>query len=80
MPTHQVNCITISDDGAFVASGQKTFMGFPADAIIWDFATRKPLHKLSLHKVGRPILSGEQRPHLDGDDSVIRFHSAVFAR
>ncbi|EER17966.1 WD-repeat protein, putative [Perkinsus marinus ATCC 50983] len=54
---NQVNCITISDDGAFVASGQKTFMGFPADAIIWDFATRKPLHKLSLHKVAVSSLS-----------------------
>eukprot|EP00747_Dinoflagellata_sp_TGD_P162298 gnl/TRDRNA2_/TRDRNA2_179744_c0_seq1.p1 gnl/TRDRNA2_/TRDRNA2_179744_c0~~gnl/TRDRNA2_/TRDRNA2_179744_c0_seq1.p1 ORF type:complete len:647 (-),score=126.95 gnl/TRDRNA2_/TRDRNA2_179744_c0_seq1:102-1958(-) len=48
---NQVNCITVSKSGALLASGQKTFMGFPADVIIWDFAERKEIHRLSLHKV-----------------------------
>jgi len=48
---NQVNCITVSPSGNLLASGQKTFMGFPADVIIWDFKERKELHRLSLHKV-----------------------------
>lgn len=48
---NQVNCITVSKSGKLLASGQKTFMGFPADVIIWDFAERKEIHRLSLHKV-----------------------------
>lgn len=48
---NQVNCITVSKSGRLLASGQKTFMGFPADVIIWDFAERKEIHRLSLHKV-----------------------------
>lgn len=48
---NQVNCITVSPTGRLLASGQKTFMGFPADVIIWDFAQRQEVHRLSLHKV-----------------------------
>lgn len=48
---NQVNCITCSPSGNLLASGQKTFMGFPADVIIWDFHGRKEIHRLSLHKV-----------------------------
>lgn len=48
---NQVNCITVSPSGKLLASGQKTFMGFPADVIIWDFDMRKEIHRLSLHKV-----------------------------
>eukprot|EP00397_Hematodinium_sp_SG-2012_P059209 GEMP01075616.1.p1 GENE.GEMP01075616.1~~GEMP01075616.1.p1 ORF type:complete len:276 (+),score=20.27 GEMP01075616.1:168-995(+) len=48
---NQVSCITCSRSGNYLASGQKTFMGFQADVIIWDFHTRKELHRLSLHKV-----------------------------
>jgi WD40 repeat protein len=48
---NQVNCITVSPSGQLLASGQKTFMGFPADVIIWDFAERREIHRLSLHKV-----------------------------
>jgi len=48
---NQVNCITVSPSGKLLASGQKTFMGFPADVIIWDFIERKEIHRLSLHKV-----------------------------
>lgn len=48
---NQVNCITVSKSGRLLASGQKTFMGFPADVIIWDFDERKEIHRLSLHKV-----------------------------
>jgi len=48
---NQVNCITVSKSGNLLASGQKTFMGFPADVIIWDFNARREIHRLSLHKV-----------------------------
>jgi len=48
---NQVNCITVSKSGKKLASGQKTFMGFPADVIIWDFDARIEVHRLSLHKV-----------------------------
>lgn len=54
---NQVNCITVSKSGKLLASGQKTFMGFPADVIIWDFAQRKEIHRLSLHKVAVTSLS-----------------------
>jgi len=54
---NQVNCITVSSSGDLLASGQKTFMGFPADVIIWDFKNRCELHRLSLHKVAVASLS-----------------------
>jgi len=54
---NQVNCITVSPSGKMLASGQKTFMGFPADIIIWDFAQRREVHRLCLHKVAVTSLS-----------------------
>jgi len=54
---NQVNCITVSPSGKLLASGQKTFMGFPADIIIWDFMERRELHRLCLHKVAVTSLS-----------------------
>ncbi|CAD7955187.1 unnamed protein product [Amoebophrya sp. A25] len=48
---NDVNCITISNDGKLLASGQKTFMGFNADIIVWDFEGRKERYRLNLHKV-----------------------------
>ncbi|ORZ35673.1 quinon protein alcohol dehydrogenase-like superfamily [Catenaria anguillulae PL171] len=49
--TNLITCLTVSKSGRYVASGQVTHMGFQAEIILWDFATRKPLHHLSLHKV-----------------------------
>eukprot|EP00928_Gymnodinium_smaydae_P072566 TRINITY_DN55908_c0_g1_i1.p1 TRINITY_DN55908_c0_g1~~TRINITY_DN55908_c0_g1_i1.p1 ORF type:complete len:618 (-),score=132.88 TRINITY_DN55908_c0_g1_i1:184-2037(-) len=54
---NQVNCITVSRSGKLLASGQKTFMGFPADVIVWDFENRVEMHRLSLHKVEVKSLS-----------------------
>jgi WD40 repeat protein len=54
---NQVNCITVSKSGKLLASGQRTFMGFPAEVIIWDFAARCEMHRLSLHKVAVTSLS-----------------------
>jgi|Transcript_17783 WD40 repeat protein len=54
---NQVNCITVSKSGNLLASGQKTFMGFPADVIVWDFGQRVEIHRLSLHKVAVTSLS-----------------------
>jgi len=48
---NQISAITLSASGKYLASGQKTFMGFPADMIIWDFESRKATHRLRLHKV-----------------------------
>lgn len=54
---NQVNCITVSPSGNMLASGQKTFMGFPADVIVWDFGQRCEIYRLSLHKVAVASLS-----------------------
>ena len=48
---NNVSCITVSKSGRFIASGQVTYMGFKADIIIWDFATKKSYARLVLHKV-----------------------------
>jgi WD40 repeat protein len=46
----QVNCFTMSPDGSFVASGQKSLIGLSADVILWEFESKKQLHRLVLHK------------------------------
>jgi len=43
--------ITVSSTGKYIASGQKTHMGFQADIIIWDFDTLEIVQRLKLHKV-----------------------------
>ncbi|KAL4465728.1 hypothetical protein ABPG72_015129 [Tetrahymena utriculariae] len=48
---NQISIITVSKTGKYIASGQKTYMGFQADIIIWDFETRSLMHRLKLHKV-----------------------------
>jgi len=54
---NQVSCVCASSSGNLLASGQRTFMGFPADVIIWDFHARKEIHRLTLHKVAVQSLS-----------------------
>jgi len=54
---NEINCITCSQSGKLLASGQRTHMGFPADCIIWDFEKRQEIHRLSLHKVAVQSLS-----------------------
>jgi len=41
----------VSNTGKYIASGQKTHMGFQADIIIWDFDTLEIVQRLKLHKV-----------------------------
>lgn len=48
---NDVSVIRVSNSGRYVASGQKTHMGFQAEIIIWDFDTLEPMHNLKLHKV-----------------------------
>merc|ERR550514_1890893 len=49
--TNNVSCITASKDGKLLASGQMTFMGFKAPVIVWDYASKSEVCRLSLHKV-----------------------------
>lgn len=49
--TNDVTCLTVDPSGKFLASGQKTFMGFKADIVVWDYETKKVVFKESLHKV-----------------------------
>ncbi len=48
---NNVSCIAVSKCGRYIASGQITYMGFKADIIIWDFATKQSYARLCLHKV-----------------------------
>jgi len=47
-----ISALAVSRSGKYIASGQSTHMGFPADVIIWDHETNKEKHRLSLHKGG----------------------------
>ncbi|XP_074647613.1 cilia- and flagella-associated protein 52-like [Tubulanus polymorphus] len=49
--TNDVTCVAVSKHGRYIASGQTTHMGFTADIIVWDFATRQMYCKFTLHKV-----------------------------
>ena len=68
----EVSCLAISRDGAFLASGQITNMGFSADIIVWDLHTRTIVHRMSLHKVKVAELSfshdGRYLASLGGQD------------
>ncbi|XP_072497161.1 cilia- and flagella-associated protein 52 isoform X1 [Notamacropus eugenii] len=47
---NNVSCVTVSSNGAYIASGQVTFMGFKADVILWDYEKKELIARLSLHK------------------------------
>lgn len=47
----KISCLTVSRSGAFIASGQQTYMGFQADIVVWDFDRREAIHRIKLHKV-----------------------------
>eukprot|EP01062_Namystynia_karyoxenos_P031382 TRINITY_DN2327_c0_g1_i1.p1 TRINITY_DN2327_c0_g1~~TRINITY_DN2327_c0_g1_i1.p1 ORF type:complete len:681 (+),score=209.75 TRINITY_DN2327_c0_g1_i1:127-2043(+) len=49
--TGPVSCVTCSRSGQYVASGQTTHMGFQADICVFEYATRKLIFRLTLHKV-----------------------------
>lgn len=60
--TDKVSCVTLSNCGRYIASGQVTAMGFKATVIVWDAAagiknantadsTGELLYRLDLHKV-----------------------------
>ena len=47
-----VSCLAVSKSGKYLASGERTHMGFQADVIVWDFEQGSILHTLvPLHKV-----------------------------
>jgi len=47
----RVCCVQVSKSGKYVASGQVTHMGFQADICVFDFESRKLVHRMMLHKV-----------------------------
>ncbi|XP_069124586.1 cilia- and flagella-associated protein 52-like [Argopecten irradians] len=46
-----VSCLTVSNTGNYIASGQVIHMGFKADIIIWDYQKKELYARLQLHKV-----------------------------
>ncbi len=54
---NDITVITVSNNGKYLATGQKTYSGFKADIIIWDFETGTLIHRLSIHKVAIKSLS-----------------------
>ncbi|CAD8204487.1 unnamed protein product [Paramecium octaurelia] len=48
---NQISVITVSRSGDYVASGQRTYMGFQADIIIWDFKQKKHDSQIETTKV-----------------------------
>jgi len=45
-----VSCLALSSTGKYLASGQESYMGFPAQVIVWDLETYEIKHKLVLHQ------------------------------
>ena len=54
---NDISVISVSKSGKYLATGQKTHIGFKADIIIWDFETGSLLHRLSIHKISIKALS-----------------------
>ena len=47
-----VSCLAVSKSGKYLASGEKTHMGFQADVFLWNFECGSIMHRLAaLHKV-----------------------------
>ncbi|CCW62363.1 unnamed protein product [Phytomonas sp. EM1] len=53
----KISCLAVSPSGRYVASGQVTHPGFQADVCIFDFAERRLVHRMLLHKVKVQALS-----------------------
>lgn len=60
---NDISVICVSRNGKYLATGQKTYSGFKADIIIWDFETGSLLHRLSIHKVSIQALSFSFNDH-----------------
>lgn len=55
--TNNVVCLDVSKNGALIASGQMTYMGYKASIIVWDFKKREKFAEFTLHKVKVQALS-----------------------
>ncbi|XP_034442928.1 cilia- and flagella-associated protein 52-like [Hippoglossus hippoglossus] len=55
--TNNISCISVSNSGLYIASGQVNFMGFEAPIIIWDYTQRSIHAQLNLHKTKVEALS-----------------------
>lgn len=45
-----ISCLSLSSTGKYLATGQVSHMGFPAQVIVWNLETYEIVHKLVLHK------------------------------
>ncbi|KAF7261569.1 hypothetical protein EG68_00822 [Paragonimus skrjabini miyazakii] len=55
--TNNVDCVEVSRNGALIASGQVTYMGYKAAIIVWNYEKRDKYAEFSLHKVKVQSLS-----------------------
>lgn len=60
---NDISIIRVSRNGRYIATGQRTHMGFKADIIIWDFDSRILLHRLTIHKVNIQYLDFSFNDH-----------------
>ena len=49
--SNDISALSLSSNGKFVCSGQRTHHGFLADVILWDLTTLSLKYRLQLHKV-----------------------------
>ncbi|XP_019939502.1 cilia- and flagella-associated protein 52 [Paralichthys olivaceus] len=47
---NNISCISVSNSGSYIASGQVNHVGFEATVIIWDYTQRTIHAELTLHK------------------------------
>ncbi|CAH8436622.1 unnamed protein product [Dicrocoelium dendriticum] len=49
--TNNIVCLDVSKNGALIASGQMTYMGYKALIIVWDYEKKAKYAEFTLHKV-----------------------------
>lgn len=48
---NEISCLAVSPSGKYIASGQKTYSGFQADVIVWNFEDLSIVYRFKMHKV-----------------------------
>ena len=49
--SNDISALSLSSNGKYVCSGQRTHHGFLADVILWDLTTLSLKYRMQLHKV-----------------------------